>query len=334
MLLCVSIVFSWFLWCIVNFSEYRQFSGWPMVLEVIKDLAEQIVETTILLELSLLYIKGIVKIFWGKEKNIKNLILQVMLLAILNGISSVVSGWVYSWIFPKEEGLFAKIAYTDYLNLSILTTAYLVVFLMNRYRDESEAHLEASLRNLSLQTNNHFMFNSFSTMSGLIETSPAQAKEFNLGLASIYRYLVMNGAKTIVPLKDEIAFVKEYVRIAQYRYSGIYVRIDDNLTNLDCFVCPVVLQSLVENAIKHNRHGKENLLKVDMSLDDGYIVVVNNIMARQDEEPGTRRGLKNLIARYALLTDAPVLITNDGKQFEVRVPVLYLEDLNDESIDY
>ena len=67
-LLCLSIVFSWVLWCIVDLPVFNKMNGWPLFWEILKNFGEQIIETTILLELSLVYIRFIVKIFWNKEK--------------------------------------------------------------------------------------------------------------------------------------------------------------------------------------------------------------------------------------------------------------------------
>ncbi len=347
-LLCLSIAFSWVLWCIVDLPVFNKMNGWPLFWEILKNFGEQIIETTILLELSLVYIRFIVKIFWNKEKNLKNLIFQVMLLALLNGISAFVCGLAYHYIYPAKEGLFARIAFTDYLNLSVLTTAYLVIFLMNRYLEETEAKIEAEkklkdeeiillqskLKNLSLETNNHFIFNSFSTLSGLIKTAPEDAEDFLHELSNIYRYLVVNGNKTVVELKEELSFIGAYARLVHYRYSGISISIDPHLSYANGFVTPVSVQSLVENAVKHNRHGKENLLTIEIRLMDDYIVVTNNVLPRVDQASGTGIGLANLKERYSLLTNREVTVFDDGNIFEVGIPILYLEDLNDESIDY
>lgn len=134
-MLGIAIAFSWVLWSIVNFDVFRQISGWPLVLEILKEFGEQVVETTVLLELSLLYIRMIVKAFWNKEHSIRNILLQVMLLAVLNGISSVIVAYAYHSIYPGKADIFAKIVFTDYLDLSVLTTAWLVVFLMNRHKE-------------------------------------------------------------------------------------------------------------------------------------------------------------------------------------------------------
>lgn len=347
-LLVIAIVFSWVLWTIVNLEVYAQLSGKALVFEILEDFAEQVIETTILLELSLLYIRGIVKAFWDSPHNMKSVLIQVMTLAVLNGLSSVIMGLAYSHIFPDQEHLFAKIVYTDYIILSVLTTAYLVAFLLNRYRDENDAYLEAEKRleeeenlllkakldNLALQTDNHFIFNCFSTLSGLMSTSPSDAKVFLQGLSRVYRYLTASGGKKLVPLKDEISFVNDYSKLVSFRFSGVEIAIDEELDKLDAFICPVSLQSLVENAIKHNRHGKSDRLSIDISLDGEWIRVANNILPREEKANGTGKGLKTLKERYSLLTDKEVSVMNDGKTFEVRVPVLYLEDLDDESINH
>ena len=57
-------------------------------------------------------------------------------------------------------------------------------------------------------------------------------------------------------------------------------------------------------------------------------------MERDSNAPGTRSGLRNLKQRFAMLTDKQVKIIDSPDRFEVRVPILYLEDLKDESIDY
>ncbi len=347
-MLVLAIVFSWVLWTIVNLDVYTHLSGKALIVEILKDFGEQVLETTILLELSLLYIRGIVKVFWDSPHNMKSVLIQVMTLAVLNGISSILMGLAYSCIFPDQEHLFAKIAYTDYINLSVLTTAYLVIFLVNRYRDETDAHLEAEKRlekeenlmlrtkldNLALQTDNHFIFNCFSTLSGLMSTSPSDARIFLKGLSDVYRYLVTNGVKRFVPLKDEILFIKDYSSLLSYRFSGVDIEIDEMLSKLDAYICPVSLQSLVENAIKHNRHGKDDDLTIRVTLDGDRILVANNILPREEKATGTGKGLDTLKERYSLLTDKEVSVANNGKSFEVRVPVLYLEDLTDESIDY
>ncbi|MBR3499868.1 MAG: histidine kinase [Bacteroidales bacterium] len=333
-MLGIAIAFSWILWSIVNIPVFRQLSGWRLVLEILKEFAEQIIETTILLELSLLYIKIIVNAFWTREHSVKNLLAQIMILTVFNGIISVASASVYQYIYPLKEGLFAKIAFTDYLNLSVLTTAWLVFFLMNKYREEELVGLQAKLNNLSLQINNHFVFNSMSTLSSLISSDPEEAKVFLQEFTDIYRYLVTNADKSVIAIKDEIAFVRRFADLLQQRYSGVSLVVSADVESIDGYVCPIAIQNLVENAIKHNRHGKGNPLTIKIKTSDGYIVVSNNLMERDDISTGTGTGLQNLKNRYSLLTGKTVIVAKKQTVFEVRIPILYPTDLRNESTDY
>lgn len=347
-LIALAVVFSWVLWVIVDYPEYSTLHGKELVLELLKQFGEQLVETTILLEISLLYIKGFVRFFWDKEKNLKNLIIQVMILAVLNGFSSVMMGLLYRQLYPAKERIFAQIAFTDYLSLSVLTTAYLVIFLINRYRDEMDAHLEserklkeeenirlkAQLKNLSLQTDNHFVFNSLSTLASLIKTSPEDAGAFVVDFSSMYRYLVTNGARDIVSLKDELAFAGDYIELLKYRYSGVSVIIDASLSAIHGYASPAAIEGLIENAVKHNRHGKDDTLRIEIKKDGDNIVVSNNILPIAGESRTTGTGLATLRDRYLMLCGKPVSVVNDGATFTVTLPIMYEEDLKDESIDY
>ena len=332
-MLGIAIAFSWILWSIVNIPVFRQLSGWRLILEILKEFAEQIIETTILLELSLLYIRLIVKQFWTRKHSVGNLLTQVMILAVFNGIISVISATIYQFIYPQKEWLFAKIAFTDYLNLSVLTTAWLVFFLMNKYREEELVGLQARLNNLSLQINNHFVFNSMSTLSSLISNDPEEAKVFLQEFTDVYRYLVTNAAKNVVAIKDEITFARHFANLLQHRYSGISLVIDDNIESIDGYVCPVAIQGLVENAIKHNKHGKGNPLTITIETSENYIIVSNNLMEIDVVSSGTGTGLKNLEHRYSLLTDKQVIVLRSRDAFEVRVPIIYSIDPNNEGID-
>lgn len=333
--------FSWFLWCAVNFPYYSRLSGLALAKEIILDFAEQIVETIILLEVALFYFRMIVKYFWKRERTLKNLMLQVLILTVLNCVSSMLIGGVYKILHPSHEHIFVKVVFTDSFTLAVLTTCYIVVFLVNRYRDEAEAHLiaekklqeeevirlRAELKNLSLQTDNHFVFNCLSTLSGLIPSEPSKAESFLESLSRVDRYIVQNGNKDIVPLSAEIVFVKDYLNLMQHRYDGITVLFGSTINDTVGYVCPVSIQSLVENAIKHNRHNNNANLTIFISVKDGRVIVSNNIVPLDYNNTGACSGLRTLQDRYSLITDETVIINNEKGMFTVSIPILYSEPL-------
>ena len=87
--------------------------------------------------------------------------------------------------------------------------------------------------------------------------------------------------------------------------------------------------------MKHNRHGDKDLLLVEVVRDGDFVMVKNNILERVDQDTvGTGSGLKNLADRIRLIAGKDIIVNNDGATFTVRVPLIYEEDLRDESMDY
>jgi LytS/YehU family sensor histidine kinase len=80
---------------------------------------------------------------------------------------------------------------------------------------------------------------------------------------------------------------------------------------------------LVENAIKHNIISDDMPLKIEMEIEDGFVIVRNNLQKKKAINSGKEPlGLENLIKRYAYLSDASVeVIESDGK-FIVKLPII------------
>ncbi len=167
---------------------------------------------------------------------------------------------------------------------------------------------EIELKNLKAQLNPHFMFNSMNSIRALVDENPVQAKFAITQLSSILRNTLLMGKSKIVPIKDELAVVKDYLSLEAIRYEErlkVNYNIDEHL--LDCEIPPMMMQTLVENAIKHGISKlpdggdlditiQENTDKIEVSIvNSGYI---------QSENPETGIGLRNTIKRLDLLYGA------------------------------
>jgi LytS/YehU family sensor histidine kinase len=92
-------------------------------------------------------------------------------------------------------------------------------------------------------------------------------------------------------------------------------------SQLQCWIAPLTLQLLVENAVKHNRMSVQEQLLVRIYRQDDWLVVENTIQARDQPEPSTGMGLQNIINRYALLTDRAVTVNREENLFVVKIPI-------------
>jgi len=208
-----------------------------------------------------------------------------------------------------------------------------IVFFMNRLKKtELEAeqlkkeNIEARFEALRNQINPHFLFNCFNVLSSLVHKNAEASSKFIAQLSQVYRYLLYNQEKKIVPLKEELDFIYSYIYLLQTRFGENLV-VDNTISELDDndMVAPASLQMLVENAIKHNIASKKLPLTILLEREGNYIKISNSLQPKEVEEESTKIGLKNIINRYKLLSDKAVAVEKTETQFIVKLPILRLE---------
>ncbi|MEW6373367.1 MAG: histidine kinase [Pseudomonadota bacterium] len=111
---------------------------------------------------------------------------------------------------------------------------------------------EAQLRMLRTQIDPHFLFNSLNSISALTTIDPAAARGMTLQLSDFFRRSLGMDAQRKVPLAEELALVRAFLAVEQVRF-GPRLRFEDEVRAeaRDCLVPPMILQPLVENAVKH-----------------------------------------------------------------------------------
>lgn len=111
---------------------------------------------------------------------------------------------------------------------------------------------DAELRMLRTQIDPHFLFNSLNSISALTSIDPAAARQMTLQLADFFRHSLGLEAHTLVTLAAESQLVTHFLAIEQVRF-GARLRVEQTLDDdaLDCLLPPMILQPLVENAVKH-----------------------------------------------------------------------------------
>ncbi len=135
---------------------------------------------------------------------------------------------------------------------------------------------------LKNQLDPHFLFNSLNVLTSLIEEDPDQAQRFTTGLSKVYRYVLEQKNKELVPVEEEYAFARTYVRLLKMRFEdGIVFEIPEKSANPEARIVPLSLQLLLENAVKHNVVTPERPLRITVAEEDGYIVVSNNLQPKQ-----------------------------------------------------
>lgn len=112
--------------------------------------------------------------------------------------------------------------------------------------------LKARMDALTSQINPHFLFNTLNTVSSLIRFDPDMARGVVLKLSNILRRLLRKH-ETFVPLREELEFIDDYLDIEVIRFGRDNLQIFKEVDNetLDAFIPSMLLQPIIENAIKH-----------------------------------------------------------------------------------
>ena len=115
---------------------------------------------------------------------------------------------------------------------------------------------EAELQSLRAQLNPHFLFNSLHSISALATQDGARAREMCIRLADFLRNSLRLGARESIPLSEELALAKSYLDVEQVRF-GSRLRVVEEIDAAcqDCAIPALLLQPLVENAVKHGIAG-------------------------------------------------------------------------------
>ncbi|HJS54431.1 MAG TPA: histidine kinase, partial [Chitinophagaceae bacterium] len=176
---------------------------------------------------------------------------------------------------------------------------------------------------LKQQLNPHFLFNSLTSLSGLIETNQQMAGEFLEQMSGIYRYILKNSENETVSLKDEIEFVQLYINLQQTRFKkGLQVNINVPDEYMHYKIAPVTLQNLIENAIKHNIIDSSSPLVIEIFIDGDYLVIKNNLQKKNVVETSNKKGLEQFFSLYRYLSRQPVTIEETNSKFQIKIPLI------------
>ena len=188
----------------------------------------------------------------------------------------------------------------------------------------------ARLDSLRRQVDPHFLFNSLNALTSLVEENdPARAVRFIRQLSQVYRYVLDSESQELVPLADEIAFSESYLYLQKTRLGeALAVEMDlPPAAVAPYYVPPLALQLLLDNVLKHNAAYQADPLRLRVTLDAAaHTLTVRNTRRPRRLAPGesSGRGLANLAARYAFLTDKPLTIGAEAGEFVVTLPLLRL----------
>ena len=181
----------------------------------------------------------------------------------------------------------------------------------------------AKFETLKSQIDPHFLFNSLNVLTSLISENPLQAERFTTKLSKVYRYVLEQRNKELIPIEEELKFARTYMELLQMRFEdALEFQVPETVSNSELKIVPLSLQLLLENAVKHNVVSSKTPLKISIFEDENYLKVQNNANPKEALGKGTKVGLQNIADRYGLISKEHVKIDHNSQTFTVSLPLL------------
>lgn len=243
-------------------------------------------------------------------------------------VGPVIFEQIHVETFALYQVLNAILIYAAMVGVIYTATYY------RNYRDRllAEAELrslarEAELKALKLQINPHFMFNTLNSVSALVGQDAGRARGMLNKLADLLRITLDSSEKKTVPFEEETSFARTYLDIEQARFGRrLTYREEVQREALGWRVPPVILQPLVENAIRHGisgmTEGGDVVLRA--AVDEGRLVIEVENSAPGEAEPVEEGvGLRSVRERLEQMhgRDGGMEIRREPGRFTVRLVI-------------
>ncbi len=242
-------------------------------------------------------------------------IIYFSVMAALNGTAQAEQALHYAlqnWLIASMFDNFTEYAL-------IVSVGYLFIYI-DRLKSQSE--IEKSLRKelkiaqldaLKSQLNPHFLFNSLHNIHALIKADPKNARKIVLLLSEYLRKVLQLQNHHFITIEEELEQAERYLKIEKIRFGE---RLDATVKNeieRECYIPTLLLQPIIENAVKHGVSQSKNLCRVEIRLRETSgrveISVYNDTIAASPPT-GHAIGLKNLEKR---------LKTNFHKNYNLEI---------------
>jgi len=264
----------------------------------------------------------------------------LVILSFLNTVAQILINWVFNTLSPYEDLKPLVILvnlFISFLYYALWSMMYFLYYFLDNYNSSLRYQAtinEIKLNHLRNQLNPHFIFNALNSVRALVDEDPKKAKSAITQLSNILRYSLVIDKHRTIDFGDEINTVFDYLNLETIRFEErlkVIYHIEEEAYTYK--IPPMMLQTIVENAIKH---GISNLIKggtVEIRCSVGlsealYIQVKNSGQLKSNpaqNQEGSGHGIPNTIQRLKLIygNRAAFKISNYDREFvitEIKIP--------------
>jgi two-component system, LytTR family, sensor kinase len=271
-----------------------------------------------------------------------NTLLALTVLSVLNMTAQIIINLIFDTLDPEVDFRPVVISvniFVSFLFYALWAMLYFLFHFLDNYNQSLKYQAkinEIQLNHLKSQLNPHFIFNALNSVRALVDEDPKKAKLAITQLSNILRFSLMMDKKRTIDFENEINTVKDYLNLESIRFEErLTVKYEIEPTAYDYKVPPMMLQTIVENAIKHgiSNRVKGGLIEIKCyeGLTDDLVIQVKNSgqlvkpSVLNKKKDGGGHGISNTIQRLKLIygNRSSFKIFNSGNDFvitEIKIP--------------
>jgi hypothetical protein len=263
------------------------------------------------------------------------IVASLLWISIARGFAAVLSASEEFAGLDQRLGSAYRVLFGTGVMLYLLAVALHYVLLASQAAHDAEKRevearvlaRESELKALKTQVNPHFIFNCLNSISALTSSDPATAREMCIRLAEFLRKTLGLGEKSHISLQEELDLVHAYLSVEQIRF-GARLKLEEETDPdaLGCRLPPLLLQPLVENAIRHGiaTLAEGGWIRLEVKNGDSgdlSIQIENNFDPEAPHRRGASIGLKNVRQRLDTTygSHARFDVRSDGNRFHVAL---------------
>lgn len=313
---------GWLVFMAVTFSAFKILFNWSKT-ALVQYFVVECLWWSFLLFLNSMYIKYLIDQKYSATVQITVFMRQISGRAILSIIVLSILMWVVLWplydhMMQVQTPFFEQIAIIVVTNFSwaVYLAAWALFYISYKlYKDLNDntlriARMEQSLKEAQLNTlkgqiNPHFMFNTLNNIRGLILEDSYKARDMLTNLSEVIRYSLSKEQQNFIKLADEIEVVERFIALSKIQFEQRlqYQQVIDP-TCLNLQIPPMMIQMLVENAVKHgiSKLPGGGVITLDINCVNNQLrIEVCNDGKLQTDADSTQIGVENIRRRLDLL---------------------------------
>ncbi len=242
-------------------------------------------------------------------------VVLLLIIVLFNLTNSALAEWLHLYN-PLKKISVDKRFLVNLVSDSPLILVWVSIYYLWHYielgnkNDIQKVKLESLVKDLELNTikshiNPHFIFNALNSIRALVDENPGRARTAITELSNILRSSMQTEKQQTVPFEQELNIVKDYLALEHIRFEDrLQIQYDIDEDTMDQPIPPMMLQTLVENAIKHgiSKLKEGGVVKVISNFKDNHHeIVVQNTGSLSIQENAEGFGIKSTRYRLKLL---------------------------------